>query len=133
MNIFLWILQGVMALHTLAGAVWKLSHTAEQTMPSLGVIPPPIWSAMGGLEVIAALFLIAPLFKKRWFKLVPIGAGFIVLEMIAFCNIHLMNGTNDNSPIYYWVGVALISAIILIGRLYKMSPKGGPIAAGPLT
>jgi hypothetical protein len=39
MNILLWILQILLALHTAMGAVWKFSHSAEQTMPSLKAIP----------------------------------------------------------------------------------------------
>ena len=31
MNIFLWVLQIILALHTAVGAVWKFSHSAEQT------------------------------------------------------------------------------------------------------
>lgn len=46
MNIFLWTLQILMALHTLMGAVWKFSNSVENTMPSLKAIPNGVWLAV---------------------------------------------------------------------------------------
>lgn len=45
MNILLWVLQALLALHTFTGAVWKWSNP-EQTVPSLKAIPHGIWLAM---------------------------------------------------------------------------------------
>lgn len=45
MNIGLWILQVLLALHTVMGSVWKFSNS-EQTVPSLSAIPHGIWLAM---------------------------------------------------------------------------------------
>ena len=38
MNILLWILQILLALHTAVGAIWKFSNPA-QNLPSLSAIP----------------------------------------------------------------------------------------------
>ncbi len=53
MNIALWILQVLLALHTAMGAVWKLSHS-EQTVASLSALPHALWLGLSGLEVLAA-------------------------------------------------------------------------------
>lgn len=35
MNITLWILQALLALHTIMGAIWKFTNPAEKAVPSL--------------------------------------------------------------------------------------------------
>ena len=45
MNILLWILQILLALHTTMGAVWKFSNS-EQTVHSLSAIPHGVWLTM---------------------------------------------------------------------------------------
>ena len=60
MNVLLWILQILLALHTIMGALWKFSHSAEQTMPSLKAIPHGVWLAMSLIELLCAVALILP-------------------------------------------------------------------------
>ena len=59
MNILLWVLQILLALHTFIGAVWKFSNS-EQTVPSLNAIPHVVWLAMGIIEILCSLGLILP-------------------------------------------------------------------------
>ena len=99
MNIFLWILQVLLALHTIMGAVWKFSHSAEQTMPSLKAIPTGAWQALAGLELICALCLILPAFYKPLTLLVPIAAICIAIEMLLFCVLHVASGDKTFSSI----------------------------------
>jgi len=74
MNIVLWVLQGLLALHTGLGAVWKLFNSPEKTMPSLKAIPQGVWIGMSGLEILIAVCLILPAFHKPLAILVPIAA-----------------------------------------------------------
>jgi hypothetical protein len=116
MNIFLWILQILLALHTLTGAVWKFSHTAEQTMASLSAIPNALWMAMSGLEILCSIALVIPLFNKRLSKFTPIAALFIAGEMLLFCGVHLYSGATSYDPMMYWLVVAAVCAFIAYGR-----------------
>jgi uncharacterized membrane protein YphA (DoxX/SURF4 family) len=116
MNIFLWILQILLALHTLMGAVWKFSHSAEQTMPSLKAIPPGIWLAMGGFEILCSLCLILPAFYKPLAMLVPVAAICIAIEMLFFSGMHIYSGDKNYSSIIYWLVVAAVCAVIAYGR-----------------
>ncbi|MBL9038941.1 MAG: hypothetical protein JNG84_10530, partial [Archangium sp.] len=59
MNIFLWILQVLLALHTTMGAVWKFSNS-EQTTPSLKAIPHAVWLGMSGIEILCSVALVLP-------------------------------------------------------------------------
>lgn len=123
MNLFLWILQALLALHTIMGAVWKWTN-AEQTVPSLQVLPHQVWLTLSGLELLAAVVLILPIFINRLGYLVPWAAGFIVAEMGLFCLVHLASGDSNYGPMYYWLVVAGVSTYLAYARwkLYPIRP-----------
>lgn len=116
MNIFLWVLQVLLAIHTAIGAAWKFSHSVEQTMPSLSAIPNGLWLAMGVVEFLCALALVAPALNKSLAVLVPVAAVFILLEMLMFSALHLFSGSRDFGSVIYWCVVATIAAFIAYGR-----------------
>jgi DoxX-like protein len=116
MNILLWILQILLALHTVMGAVWKFSHSAEQTMPSLKAIPHGVWLGMSVIELLCSLGLILPAFNKSLAVLAPIAAACIAAEMLLFCGLHLYSGDPNYGPMIYWLVVAAICAFIAYGR-----------------
>ena len=116
MNILIWILQILLALHTAVGAVWKFSHSAEQTMPSLKAIPQGVWLGMSGLELLCALALILPAIYKPLGILAPIAAVYIAAEMLLFCGLHIRSGDANFGPMIYWLVVAAICAFIAYGR-----------------
>jgi hypothetical protein len=115
-NILFWVLQVLLALHTVTGAIWKFSHSAEQTMPSLKAIPPGVWMAMSILEILCALALVLPAVQKSLGMLVPIAAIVIAAEMLMFCGLHLAAGDKNIGPMIYWLVVAAFCAFIAYGR-----------------
>jgi hypothetical protein len=115
-NIFLWVLQVLLALHTLAGAVWKFKNTAEQTMPSLKAIPPLVWQGLGVFEILCAVALILPAFYKPVAFLAPVSAMAIASVMVIYCVLHVLSGAAENSPMIYWGVVAAVCAFIAYGR-----------------
>jgi len=117
MNIFLWVLQGFLALHTVIGAAWKFSNT----VPSLSAIPQGAWQSLSVFEIICALFLIIPAFKKRLGFLAPIGALGIAAEMLLFTGLNLASGDQNRGEIVYWLVVAAICAFIAYGR-FRLRP-----------
>src|SRR4051812_13010179 len=117
MNILFWILQILLALHTAVGAVWKFSHSAEQTMPSLKAISPGVWMGMSILEILCAICLILPAISKPLGILAPIAAACIAAEMLVFTALHLQSGNANHGPIGYWLVVAVLCAFIAYGRL----------------
>src|SRR5690606_13291595 len=116
MNIVLWILQVILALHTAMGAVWKFSHSAEQTMPSLKAIPPGVWLAMAGLELVISLALILPAFYHPLAFLIALAAACVAAEMLLFVGLHLSAGDTNVGPVIYWVVVAAVCAFVAYGR-----------------
>jgi hypothetical protein len=117
MNILLWTLQVLLALHTAAGAAWKFTHSAEQTMPSLKAIPDGLWRGMGVGELVISACLVAPALYRPLAGLVPVAAGLIALEMLAFCALHLRSGEAGAGPMIYWLVVAALCALLVVGRL----------------
>jgi hypothetical protein len=116
MNILLWVLQVLLAVHTTIGAVWKFSNSAEQTMPSLGAIPNAAWLAMSVIELLCALGLIVPAFNKSLGLLAPVAAILIATEMLLFSILHIYSGAANYGPMVYWLVVAAVCAFIAYGR-----------------
>jgi hypothetical protein len=123
MNIFSWILQILLALHTLMGAVWKFSQSAEQTMPSLKAIPPGVWLSMAVLEMLCGVCLILPVFNRRLASLSPVAAAAIGAEMLLFSGLHLSSGDPTRGPVVYWLIVAAICAFVAYSRTLQHRSK----------
>ncbi len=117
MNVALWILQAFLALHTAIGAGWKLFNS-EQAVPTLAATPNAVWVALIPFELLCAVGLAIPAVAPSLGWLVPITAIAIAMEMLVFSGIHLYAGAEDNGPMYYWLGVAAVCAVIALGRLF---------------
>lgn len=115
MNLLLWVLQILLALHTVMGAMWKFSHS-EQTVPSLEAIPHGAWLAMSGLELLCSLGLLLPALNKSWSILAPTAAAAIAAEMLLFSGVHLFSGGTKHSELIYWLIVAAVCGFIAYGR-----------------
>ena len=116
MNILLWVLQTLLAIHTAIGAVWKFANSAAQTMPSLAAIPNGAWLAMSAVELLCALGLVLPAVYRPAAVLAPVAAVVIAAEMLLFCGLHLASGDPSYGPLIYWLVVAAVCAIIAYGR-----------------
>lgn len=127
MNVVLWVLQVLLALHTAVGAVWKWSNS-EHTMPSLGAIPHWLWLGMSGIELLCAVALIVPAFNKRLAILAPVAAAFVAGEMLFFSAVHLASGSTSMGPVIYWIVVAAVCAVIVYGRLALKPVRRGELA-----
>jgi len=115
MNILLWVLQILLALHTTMGAVWKFSNS-EQTVPSLAAIPHGVWLAMSVFELLCSVALLLPAVHKPLAVLAPIAATCIAAEMLFLCAVHINSGYAGYGPMIYWLVVAAICAFIAYGR-----------------
>jgi hypothetical protein len=115
-NIFLWVVQVLLALHTVMGAVWKFSNSA-QAVPSLKAIPHGAWLAMSVLELLCAVGLVLPALSQRLAILAPVAAACIAAEMVLFCGLHVVSGNAFNGQVIYWIVVAAICVFLAYGRL----------------
>ncbi len=115
MNIVLWVVQVLLALHTVVGAVWKFSHS-EQTVPSLKALPHGAWLTLSIIELLCALGLVVPAVSRSLGMLAPIAALIIVAEMLLYCALHVSSGSGDTGELVYWLVVAAVSAFVAYGR-----------------
>ena len=116
MNVLVWTLQALLALHTAVGAVWKWSN-AERAVPSLAAIPHGLWLGLSVLELLCAIALILPAINKRLAILAPIAAACIALEMLLFSGVDRASGVGSIGSVIYWLVVAAVCAVIIYGRL----------------
>jgi len=118
MRVFFWVLQGLLALHTFIGAVWKFSNPAT-TVPELSTIPHGAWLALGVIELLCVVGLILPAFNRRAAILAPIAAGCVAAEMLLFVGVSLYAESLDPGHVAYWLVVAAVCAGVVYGRLVK--------------
>ena len=71
MNILLWILQILLALHTAVGAGWKFFNS-EQAVPSLSAIPHGAWLAISVFELACVAGLLIPAVYRPLAILAPL-------------------------------------------------------------
>ena len=119
MNIFLWVLQVLLALHTVMGAVWKFSNPPG-VVPSLSAIPNGAWLAMSVVELLCAVALVLPALTRRVAILAPVAAACIAAEMMLLCGVHIASGTAFSGQVIYRAVVAAICAFLAYGRLVLM-------------
>lgn len=115
MNMVFWVLQILLALHTVMGAVWKFSNS-EQTVPSLKAIPHGAWLGLSILELLCAAGLVLPALGTPFASLAPIAAGAIAGEMLLFSAMHFKSGDKQHGRVVYWLVVAAICLFIMYGR-----------------
>lgn len=115
MSSFLWVLQSLLALHTVMGAAWKFKNPA-QNIPSLTAIPSGVWISLSFLEFLCALGLLLPALYKPAGVVAPVAACLIALEMLAYSALHLRSSETSNSPLTYWLVVAGLCTFIAYGR-----------------
>ena len=116
MSILLLVFQVLLALHTLMGAVWKLSNS-EQTVPTLKAIPHGAWLGLSAIEMLCTVVLLLSLFAKPVGRLAPVAALCIAAEMLLFSGLHVSSGPTEYGSMVYWLVVAGFCAFIAYGRL----------------
>lgn len=123
MNAVLWVLQVLLALHTLAGALWKLSH-AEAVVPSLAALPHALWLALVPIELACALALVVPAWpsaRTRFASAPVIGAAMIAGEMVLLLGTAAASGRTVPGELGYWAVVVVLCAAIAGGRVADRS------------
>ncbi len=116
MNVLLWVIQLLLALHTAAGAMWKFFNSS-QSVPALNAIPHRVWLGMSVVELLCTVGLILPAFSKRLSSVAAASAILIAAEMLVFCGLHLRSGDPDRGELVYWLVVAIVCAFVAYGRL----------------
>jgi hypothetical protein len=108
MNIFLWVLQVLLGLYYLMGGSWMLKNIPAAW---LKILPKPVWTAIGLLQILLALGLVLPgLLGKAQF--IPIAAIGLAVETLFVALL-----TKPKFKGLLWVVIpALLSLFVAYGR-----------------
>jgi DoxX-like family len=126
MNVLLWVFQVALALLNLAGGAYKVfSYEELAKVPSAAALPRGGWAALGVLEMLGAVMLIAPAATKWMPVLTPIAAAVLALEALAVSVSHARYSLDlaATNPLVWSAAMMLMAAFVAYGR-FSLSPVG---------
>jgi uncharacterized membrane protein YphA (DoxX/SURF4 family) len=117
MNILLWVLQVLAALLFLSSGVMKvfMFDKVSADVPSFGALPRRAWTALGILELVCAIGLIAPAALHWQPSLTALAAAILSIESVVFVWVHVKY--HEIGPIIMSGVLGLLMAFIAYGRL----------------
>lgn len=124
MNVFLWVLQGVLALLLVSGGAYKIA-TRNGLAEQYAALSSGAWGALGVLELLAGVLLIVPAAAGRWAIVTPWAAVAIVLESLALVGVYgrVSLVFRASNPLVFAAGMGLVAALIAVGR-FVWNPLG---------
>jgi hypothetical protein len=116
MNIFLWVIQALVAFQSISGVIWRHNNydQAAQSVASLKALPESLWSTLGVFELVFALGLILPGILKMNPKLTPVAATGLAVVLLIETGIHVTFGVYAAAAFTAWAMIA--SGFIAYGR-----------------
>jgi DoxX-like family len=124
MNVFLWVLQGVLAFLYLAGGVFK-TFNPDDVAKQITALPRAGWVVLGAVEVLGAVLLIVPAAVKWMPMLTPLAAAVLTLETLALAALYASYSLKlaATNPLVWAVPMGLMAALVAYGR-YWIHPPG---------
>ena len=118
MNIFLWILQILLALWNIIGGTYmSMNYQNLATSSALGVFPGYFWIGLGILQVIFSLCLVSSFIKGVSKKIVPISALCLAVLSLAGIGLYAMY---SGFPGMLW---GVVPALLLVFVAYERAKK----------
>ena len=117
MNTVLWVLQIVAALLYASSGAMKvfMFDKISGDVPSFGALPRGAWKALGVLELVCTVGLVAPGVFHWQPMLTVVAATVLAIESIVFIGVHLKY--REIPPIIMSVVLGLLMAFIAYGRM----------------
>lgn len=122
MNVFLWALQIVAAFLYAASGVMKIFMFEQISgdVPSFGALPRQVWMALGILELVCVVGLIAPS-AQRWYPVLTVVAAVaLAFESLVFVWVHVKY--REVGSIVMVTVLGLLMAFIAYGR-FALKPR----------
>lgn len=121
MRIFLWILQGVLALLCLAGGAYKFFKPSDlaATIPSLPIAG---WKSFGVVEVMGALLLVLPVMTGHGHKFTPLVATALAVESLVLAVLYARQSwaISAENPLVWAVAMTVIAGVVAYARSSKL-------------
>lgn len=117
MNILLWVLQGLGALVYASSGVMKvfMFEKISHDVPSFAALPRGAWTAMGIVELLCVVGLIAPGLSHRHPELTGVAALVLAVESLIFIWVHIKS--REMPSLIMSAVLGLIMAFIAYGRM----------------
>ena len=117
MNTLLWVLQVLAALLYASSGVMKvfMFEKISQDVPSFGALPRKAWLALGILELVCTIGLIAPAAFHWRPQLTILAATLLAIESLAFVWVHVKY--NEMMPLIMSGVLGLLMAFVAYGRM----------------
>jgi hypothetical protein len=117
MNMLLWVLQVLAALLYAASGVMKtfMFDKVSKDVPSFGALPRDAWMALGVVELVCTVGLIAPGALHWQPRLTVLAATVLAIEGLVFVWVHVKY--RERTPIIMSGVLGLLMAFIAYGRM----------------
>ncbi len=124
LNILLWILQAVLAFLFFASGAYKL-FSFEELSQTYSALPLIAWQALGVLDLVGAVLLIAPAALHRQPSLTPLAAAVLTVENVGLCLLYATYSLERaaTNPLPWALVIGLMTAFVAYGR-YRLAPLG---------
>jgi len=121
MNTLLWVLQVLAALLYASSGVMKvfLFEKISQDVPSFGALPRGAWLALGILEIVCTVGLIAPSAFHWRPQLTVLAATVLAIESLVFVWVHVQY--REMAPLIMSGVLGLLMVFVAYGRM-ALSP-----------
>lgn len=124
MNVFLWIIQGALALLHFAGGAYK-TFRSEDLVAIVPSVPLAGWKVFGLIEVAGAVLLILPVLLGRGQTFTPTIAGILAVEALVLAVLYgrqsmALSGEN---PLVWAVAMAVMAGFLAYGRYAQMAAQ----------
>ena len=118
MNILLWVLQVLVAVLYGGSGIMKvfMFDKISADVPSFGALPRPAWTALGIVELVCAVGLIAPAALHWRPQLAVLAATVLAIESLVFIGVHVKY--RENTPMIMSGVLGLLMAFIAYGRIF---------------
>jgi uncharacterized membrane protein YphA (DoxX/SURF4 family) len=118
MNILLWVLQVLAALLYGSSGVMKvfMFDKVSQDVPSFGALPREAWMALGILELVCTVGLIAPSAFHWLPPLTVLAATVLAVESLVFVGVHVKY--REVTPMIMSGVLGLLMAFVAYGRMF---------------
>jgi len=117
MNVFLWVLQVVLALLYVAGGAYK-TFMFDELAAQMVALPRSGWAALGILEMVCGVLLIVPAAAKRMTFLTPLAAAVLTLETLVLAGTYARYSLalTVTNPLVWSLVMVVLVAFVAYGR-----------------
>jgi len=117
MNTLLWTLQILAAILYISSGIMKvfMFDKISQDVPSFGALPKKVWLALGILELVCTVGLIAPAAFNWQPYLTVLAASLLAIESLAFIRAHIRY--REVMPVAFSGALGLLMLFIAYGRM----------------